>query len=134
VLYDGSFHEVDSSEMAFKIAASMAFKEAVLKANPVLTEPIMDLEVVTPEEFLGDVIGDLTSRRGKLQGMGMRGNARVIRALAPLAEMFGYATALRSMSQGRAAYSMEPEMYDDVPRNVAEPILAKYRGKREGDR
>jgi len=134
VLYDGSFHEVDSSEMAFKIAASMAFKEAVLKANPVLTEPIMDLEVVTPEEFLGDVIGDLNSRRGKLQGMEVRGNARVVRAMVPLAEMFGYATAVRSMSQGRAVYSMEFELYDDVPRNVAEPILAKYRGKREGER
>ncbi len=133
VLYDGSFHDVDSNEMAFKIAASMAFKEAVLKAQPKLTEPVMDLEVVTPEEYMGDVIGDLNSRRGKILGMTFRGNARVVRATAPLADMFGYATALRSMTQGRGSYSMEFEMYEEVPRNVAEPIIAKFRGaKTEG--
>ena len=128
VLYDGSFHDVDSSEMSFKIAASMAFKEAVMKAKPALTEPVMDLEVVTPEEFMGDVIGDLNSRRGRIQGMTFRGNARVVRAFVPLAEMFGYATVVRSMSQGRASYSMEFEAYEEVPRNVAEPIIAKFKG------
>jgi elongation factor G len=130
VLYDGSFHEVDSSEMAFKIAASMAFKEAFMKARPALTEPVMDLEVVVPEEFMGEVIGDLNSRRGRIQGMSLRGNARVIRALAPLGEMFGYATTVRSMSQGRASYSMEFKHYDEVPRLVAEAIIAKYQGGR----
>ncbi len=133
-LFDGSFHEVDSSEMAFKIAASMAFKEAFMKANPVLTEPIMDLEVVTPEEFMGDIIGDLNSRRGRVQGMSMRGNARIIRAFVPLVEMFGYATIVRSMSQGRASYSMEFEQYEEVPKQVAEPIIAKYKGSRTEER
>jgi elongation factor G len=130
VLYDGSFHEVDSSEMAFKIAASMAFKEAFMKARPVLTEPIMDLEVVTPEEFMGEVIGDLNSRRGRVQGMTFRGNARVVRALVPLGEMFGYATSVRSMSQGRASYSMEFEMYDEAPKSVSEALIAKFRGSK----
>ncbi len=128
VLYDGSFHDVDSSEMSFKIAASMAFKEAFMKAKPCLTEPIMDLEVVTPEEFMGDIIGDLNSRRGRIQGMTFRGNARVVRALVPLGEMFGYATAIRSMSQGRASYSMEFKLYEEVPRNVSETIIAKFQG------
>ncbi|MEK7475534.1 MAG: elongation factor G [Candidatus Coatesbacteria bacterium] len=130
VLYDGSFHEVDSSEMAFKIAASMAFKEAVMKARPVLTEPVMDLEVVVPEDFVGDVIGDLNSRRGQVQGMTFRGNARVVRALVPLGEMFGYVTSLRSMTQGRGNSSMEFKLYEDVPKAVAEPIMAKFRGNR----
>jgi len=130
VLYDGSFHDVDSSEMSFKIAASMAFKEAFMKARPVLTEPIMDLEVVTPEEFMGEVIGDLNSRRGQVQGMTLRGNARVIRALVPLGEMFGYATAVRSLSQGRASYSMEFEKYEEAPKTVCEALIAKYKGSR----
>ncbi len=134
VLYDGAFHDVDSSEMAFKIAASMAFKDAFMKADPKLTEPVMDLEVVTPEEFMGEVIGDLNSRRGQVQGMTLRGNARVIRALAPLGEMFGYATAVRSLSQGRAAFSMEFELYEEIPRAIVETITAKFKGRRGGNR
>ena len=128
VLYDGSFHEVDSSEMAFKIAGSMAFKDAFMKANPSLTEPVMDLEVVVPEEFMGEVIGDLNSRRGRVQGMGVRGNARVVRCYVPLSEMFGYATAVRSMTQGRAAHSMEFKLYEEVPRQISETIIAKFKG------
>jgi len=127
-LYDGSYHEVDSSEMAFKIAASMAFKEAALKAKPVLLEPIMSVEVVTPEDYMGDVIGDLNSRRGKVQGMEKRGNAQVIRALVPLAEMFGYATDLRSKTQGRATYTMQFSHYEEVPKNIAEAIIEKKKG------
>lgn len=128
-LYDGSYHEVDSSEIAFKIAGSMALKEALRKANPVLLEPIMSVEVVTPEEYMGDVIGDLNSRRGKIQTMEKRGNAQVIRALVPLSEMFGYATDLRSMTQGRANYTMQFERYEEVPKNIAEEIIAKVSGK-----
>ncbi len=128
-LYDGSYHEVDSSEIAFKIAGSMALKEALRKANPVLLEPIMNVEVVTPEEYMGDVIGDLNSRRGKIQTMEKRGNAQVIRALVPLSEMFGYATDLRSMTQGRANYTMQFERYEEVPKNIAEEIIAKVSGK-----
>lgn len=127
-LYDGSYHEVDSSEMAFKIAASMAFKEAASKAQPVLLEPIMSVEVVTPEEYMGDVIGDLNARRGKVQGMEKRGNSQVIRALVPLAEMFGYATDLRSKTQGRATYTMQFSHYEEVPKNIAESIIEKKRG------
>jgi len=124
-LFDGSFHEVDSSEMAFKIAGSIAFKEGAKKANPVLLEPIMEVEVTTPEEFMGDVIGDLNKRRGRVQGMEARGNAQIIRALVPLAEMFGYATDLRSMTQGRATYIMRFSHYEEVPPNVAEQIIGE---------
>ena len=124
-LFDGSYHEVDSSEMAFKIAGSIAFKEGAKKANPVLLEPIMEVEVTTPEEFMGDVIGDLNKRRGRVQGMEARGNAQVIRALVPLAEMFGYATDLRSMTQGRATYIMRFSHYEEVPPNVAEQIVGE---------
>jgi elongation factor G len=128
-LFDGSYHEVDSSEMAFKIAASIGFKEGARKADPVLLEPIMEVEVVTPEEYMGDVMGDLNSRRGKIEGITPRRDAQVIRALVPLSEMFGYSTTLRSMSQGRAIYSMELSHYDEVPRSVAEQIIEKVKGK-----
>ena len=124
-LFDGSYHEVDSSEMAFKIAASIAFKDGAKRANPVLLEPIMEVEVTTPEEFMGDVIGDLNKRRGRVQGMEARGNAQVIKALVPLAEMFGYATDLRSMTQGRATYVMKFSHYEEVPPNVAEQIIGE---------
>jgi elongation factor G len=127
-LIDGSYHEVDSSEMAFKIAGSMAFKEAVRRAQPVLLEPIMDVEVVTPADYMGDVIGDLSSRRGKIGGMMQRGDAQVIGASVPLAEMFGYSTQLRSLTQGRAVYSMQFSRYEEVPKTKAEEILAKVRG------
>ncbi|MBI5178339.1 MAG: elongation factor G [Nitrospinae bacterium] len=127
-LFDGSFHEVDSSEMAFKIAGSMAVKEAAKKAKPVLLEPIMDVEVVVPEQFMGDVMGNLSSRRGKIMEMSNRANARIIRAEVPLAEMFGYATDLRSMSQGRATYTMQFKKYLEVPKQVSEEIIAKYSG------
>ena len=124
-LFDGSFHEVDSSEMAFKIAGAMAFKEACKKANPFLLEPIMKVEVTTPEENVGDVIGDLNSRRAKIMEMGNRGNVRFVRGTVPLAGMFGYATAVRSISQGRATYSIEPSHYEEVPANVAKTIIEK---------
>jgi len=127
-LYDGSYHDVDSSEMAFKIAGSMAFKEAASKAKPVLLEPVMKVEVVTPEEYMGDVIGDLNSRRGRVQGMSDRGNAKVIDAEVPLAEMFGYATSVRSMSQGRATYTMQFDHYEEVPSNIAQEIVARVKG------
>jgi elongation factor G len=124
-LYDGSYHDVDSSEMAFKIAGSMAFRDGALKANPVLLEPIMKVEVVTPDDYMGDVMGDLNRRRGTPQGMDDSPSGKVIRAEVPLAEMFGYATDLRSMSQGRATYSMEFEKYNEVPQNVADSVLKK---------
>lgn len=124
-LFDGSFHEVDSSEMAFKIAASMAFKEAMRKANPVLLEPIMKVEITVPEEYMGDVIGDINSRRGKIEGMEARMGAQVIRCYVPLAEMFGYATDLRSKTQGRGVYSMEMSHFEEVPKNIADKILEK---------
>jgi len=124
-LFDGSYHDVDSSEMAFKIAASMAFKDACKKANPVLLEPIMDVEVVTPEDYMGDVVGDLNRRRGRILSMDQRGNARVIKAEVPLAEMFGYATDLRSFTQGRASYTMKFKHYEQVPANIANEIIAK---------
>jgi elongation factor G len=127
-LIDGSFHDVDSSEIAFKIAGSMAFKEAVRRASPVLLEPIMDVEVVTPADYMGDVIGDLSSRRGKIGGMLQRGDAQVIGASVPLSEMFGYSTQLRSLTQGRAVYSMQFSRYEEVPKSKAEEILAKIRG------
>jgi len=124
----GSYHDVDSSEIAFKIAASMAFKEAARRAGPVLLEPVMTVEVVTPSDYMGDVIGDLSSRRGKIQGMDQRGEAQVINATVPLSEMFGYSTTLRSMSQGRAVYSMQFARYEEVPKSKAEEIVAKVRG------
>jgi elongation factor G len=124
-VFDGSYHEVDSSEMAFKIAGSMAFKEACQKAKPRLLEPVMDVEVVVPEEYMGDIIGDLSSRRGRIGGMFQRGSARVIAASVPLAEMFGYATRMRSISQGRAVYSMQFSRYETLPAAVAEEIVAK---------
>jgi elongation factor G len=124
-LYDGSYHDVDSSEIAFKIAGSMGFRDGALKANPVLLEPIMKVEVVTPEDYMGDVMGDLNRRRGLPQGMEESPSGKVIRAEVPLAEMFGYATDLRSMSQGRAVYSMEFEKYAEVPRNVADTVMRK---------
>ncbi|HEX2093966.1 MAG TPA: elongation factor G [Longimicrobiaceae bacterium] len=124
----GSYHEVDSSEIAFKVAGSMAFKEAARRANPVLLEPMMSVEVVTPSDYMGDVMGDLSSRRGKIQGMDQRGDAQVINAIVPLSEMFGYSTNLRSMSQGRAVYSMQFAHYEEVPKSKAEEIIAKVRG------
>jgi elongation factor G len=127
-LYDGSYHEVDSSELAFKIAGSIAVKEAAKKAKPVLLEPIMSVEVVTPEEYMGDVIGDLNSRRGKIQSVERRGNAQVVRVQVPLSQMFGYATDLRSRTQGRATYTMQFSHYEEVPRGVSEEIVAKVRG------
>lgn len=129
-LYDGSFHDVDSSEMAFKIAGSMAFQEGVRKANGIILEPIMKVEVVVAEEFMGDVIGDLNSKRGRIQQMSDRGNAKVVDAQVPLAEMFGYATNLRSMTQGRGQYTMEFDHYEEVPGNVAQEIITK-RGKKQ---
>jgi elongation factor G len=127
-LYDGSYHDVDSSEMAFKIAGSMAFQEGAKRANPILLEPIMDVEVVTPEDYAGDVMGDLSRRRGKIQQMDERAGAKVIRAHVPLSEMFGYATQVRSMSQGRASYTMQFLAYEPAPRNIAEEVIAKSAG------
>ena len=127
-LLDGSYHEVDSSEMSFKIAGSMAFKEAARKADPVLLEPIMDVEVVTPDEYMGDVMGDLSSRRGKIEGLSQRSDAQVIKAMVPLSEMFGYSTILRSMTQGRAIYTMQFLKYDEAPKNISELIVEKVRG------
>jgi len=124
-IYDGSYHDVDSSEMAFKIAGSIAFKDGALKADPVLLEPIMKVEVVTPEDYMGDVMGDLNRRRGLPQGMDDSPSGKIIRADVPLAEMFGYATDLRSMSQGRAVYSMEFHKYSEVPQNVADTVMRK---------
>ena len=125
---DGSYHEVDSSEMAFKIAGSMAFKAAAAKADPVLLEPIMRVEITVPEEYMGDVIGDLNSRRGKIEGMEARSGAQIIRGFVPLAEMFGYATDLRSRTQGRGVYVMQFDHYEEVPKNIAEGIIAKRQG------
>jgi elongation factor G len=123
-LVDGSYHDVDSSERAFKIAGSMAFKEAVKRAKPKLLEPVMLVEVTTPEEYLGDVMGNLNSRRGRVEGMEPVGNAQVVRAVVPLAEMFGYATDIRSMSQGRATFHMEFDHYEEVPQSIASEIIA----------
>jgi elongation factor G len=125
-LYDGSYHEVDSSELAFKIAASMAFKEAAKKADPTILEPIMSVEVVVPDEYMGDVIGDLNARRGKVRGMEDRAGAKVVLAHVPLAEMFGYATDLRSRTQGRATFSMQFAFYDEVPGHKQEDLLSPY--------
>jgi elongation factor G len=129
ILVDGSAHAVDSSEMAFKIAGSMALQEAARRAGLHLLEPVMKVEVVTPDEYMGDVIGDLNARRGQIGDMGQRGNARVISAIVPLAEMFGYATDLRSRTQGRAAYSMHFDSYMPVPESIAAEVVAKVRGE-----
>jgi elongation factor G len=128
-LYDGSFHDVDSNEMAFKIAGSMAFKDAAKKAHPVLLEPIMRVEVVVPEEFMGDIIGDLTSRRGHIQQMEARGGTQIVNARVPLSEMFGYATEMRSRTQGRATYSMHFDRYEQAPASVSEEVVARIQGK-----
>ncbi|MEQ8199038.1 MAG: elongation factor G, partial [Clostridiaceae bacterium] len=121
----GSYHEVDSSEMAFKIAGSMAFKNAMAKANPVLLEPSMKVEVTMPEEYMGDVMGDLNSRRGRIEGMEALNGAQVIRAFVPLSEMFGYATTLRSRTQGRGTYAMVFDHYEEVPKSIQEQIVGK---------
>ena len=128
-LFDGSYHDVDSSEIAFKIAASMAFKDGMRKANPMLLEPIMDVEVVTPEQFMGEVIGDLSSRRGKILGMETRGGFNVVSSKVPLAQMFGYSTDIRSKTQGRATFTMQFSHYEQVPNSIAEEIVAKVQGK-----
>jgi elongation factor G len=128
-LLDGGYHEVDSSELAFKIAGSMAFKEAARRADPVILEPMMSVEVTTPEDYMGEVIGDLNSRRGQIQAMEERSGARIVNALVPLSEMFGYVGDLRSKTQGRASYSMQFDSYAEVPRNVAEEIIKKARGE-----
>ena len=123
-LYDGSYHEVDSSEMAFKIAGSIAFKEAMRQAQPVLMEPIMKVSVIVPDEYVGTVIGDLSSRRGQIQGQETRTGTVQVDALVPLSEMFGYTNDLRSNTQGRGQYTMEPHSYQEVPKNIAEKIMA----------
>ena len=126
-VYDGSYHEVDSSEMAFHIAGSMAFKDAMAKGNPVLLEPIMKVEVTMPEEYMGDVIGDINSRRGRIEGMEDIGGGKMVKAYVPLSEMFGYSTDLRSRTQGRGNYSMFFEKYEQVPKNVQEKVLADHK-------
>ncbi len=132
VLYDGSYHDVDSSEMAFKIAGSMALKEAARKASPVLLEPVMAVEVVVPEDFMSAIIGDLNSRRGRIEGMEHRAGSQVIRSFVPLSEMFGYATQMRSATQGRATFSMHFARYEEAPRSVSEEIIARVQGKAVG--
>ena len=127
-LYDGSYHEVDSSELAFKIAGSMAFKDAVRRASPVILEPVMKVEVVVPEDFMGTVIGDISSRRGKISGTELRGGMQAIRAEVPLAEMFGYATNLRSLTEGRGLFTMEFSHYAELPEMFSQGIRAKVRG------
>jgi elongation factor G len=128
-LYDGSYHDVDSSEMAFKIAGSIALKEAARRAGPVLLEPIMAVEVVVPEEYMGDVIGDINSRRGRIEGMELRGTTQIIKSRAPLSEMFGYATELRSRTQGRGSFTMHFGKYEEVPAALAEEIVSKVQGR-----
>jgi elongation factor G len=128
-LYDGSFHDVDSSEMAFKIAGSMAFKDAAKKARPVLLEPVMRVEVVVPEEYMGDIMGDINSRRGRITAMEARGGTQIVKSRVPLSEMFGYATDLRSRTQGRATYSMHFERYEQAPPHVSEEVVARIQGR-----
>ena len=128
-VFDGDYHDVDSSEMAFKICSSICFKEAARKAKPVLLEPVMKVEVVVPEEYMGPVNGDLVSRRGQLEGTESLGSTQIIKASVPLSEMFGYATELRSRTQGRGAFTMHFGRYEEVPRNIAEEITAKATGK-----
>ena len=125
-LEGGSYHEVDSSEMAFKIAGSMAFKEAMLKADPVLTEPIMKVDVICPDEYLGDVIGDLNSRRGSITGMEQQNGAQQVSAFVPLSNMFGYATDMRSKTQGRGVYTMQPSHYEVVPKSIQDQICSAF--------
>ena len=126
-VYDGSYHEVDSSEMAFHIAGSMAFKDAMKKGNPILLEPIMKVEVTMPEEYMGDVIGDINARRGRIEGMEDIGGGKMVKAYVPLSEMFGYSTDLRSRTQGRGNYSMFFEKYEPVPKNVQEKVLSEQK-------
>ncbi len=128
-LYDGSYHDVDSSEMAFKVAGSLAIQDAVKRAKPVLLEPIMAVEVVVPEQYMGDVIGDLNSRRGHIEGMQLRGTTQIIKSMVPLSEMFGYATELRSRTQGRGSFTMHFGKYEEVPGGLAEEIVSKVQGK-----
>jgi elongation factor G len=128
-LYDGSYHDVDSSEMAFKIAGSIAIKHAAAKAKPILLEPIMSVEVVVPEEYMGDVIGDLNSRRGKIEGLDLRGTSQIIKSMVPLSEMFGYATELRSRTQGRGSFTMHFGRYEEVPASISEGIVSRVQGK-----
>jgi elongation factor G len=128
-LVDGSYHDVDSSEMAFKVAASLALKNAVSKCNPVILEPVMKVEVVTPEEYMGDIMGGITSRRGRVEGMEARGNAQVVRAMVTLSEMFGYATSLRSNTQGRGVFTMHFDHYEEVPKSISEEIIKKNKGE-----
>ena len=124
-VFDGSYHEVDSSEMAFKIAGSMAFKEAMAKADPCLLEPMMKVEVIIPEQYMGDVMGNLSGRRGKIEGMEDRKNSKLIRAKVPLGEMFGYATDLRSQTQGRASYTMQFDSYEPAPKSIVDEVMSK---------
>ena len=128
-LVDGAYHDVDSSEMAFKIAGQMVFRKAAEMAKPVLLEPIMSVEVVTPEDYMGDVMGDLSSRRGRIEGMEARGNTQVVRAQVPLSEMFGYSTDLRSRTQGRATYTMQFDSYQQVAESIASEIIKRVRGE-----
>jgi elongation factor G len=131
-LYDGNYHEVDSSEIAFKIAGSMAIKDAAARARPVLLEPIMSVEVVVPEEYMGDVIGDLNSRRGRIEGMELRGTSQIIKSLVPLSEMFGYATELRSRTQGRGSFTMHFGKYEEVPAAISGEIISRVEGRTTG--
>lgn len=126
-LFDGSYHDVDSNEMAFKIAASMALKNAASKCKPVILEPVMKVEVVIPEDYLGDIMGDITSRRGRVEGMEARGNTQMVKAMVPLSEMFGYATSLRSNTQGRGTFSMHFDHYEEVPKSISEEIIKKIK-------
>jgi elongation factor G len=128
-LFDGSYHDVDSNENAFKIAGSIAFKEAARKASPVLLEPVMAVEVTVPEEFMGTIIGDINSRRGRIEHMGRVGGSQVIKAMVPLKEMFGYVNDIRSSTQGRASYSMQFSRYEEAPRMIADEIIARAQGK-----
>jgi elongation factor G len=133
-LFDGSYHDVDSDELSFKMAGSIAFRQGFMKADPVLLEPIMKVEVETPEDYMGDIMGDLNRRRGMVQGMDdLIGGGKAIKAEVPLSEMFGYATDMRSMSQGRATFTMEFSRYAETPRNVADAIIAKFAGKGKSD-
>src|SRR5271163_3188197 len=129
ILYDGSYHDVDSSEMAFKLAGSYAIKEAARRASPVLLEPVMSVEVVVPEEYMGDVIGDINSRRGRIEGMELRGTTQIIKSMVPLSEMFGYATDVRSRTQGRGSFTMHFGRYEEVPAALAEEIIGRLQGK-----
>ena len=131
ILYDGSYHEVDSSDIAFKIAAGMALRKAALEAQPVLLEPIMDVDVIVPDEFMGDITGNLSSRRGKIAGMDVQGKHQVVKAKVPLAEMFKYASELKSMTGGRGSYTMRFSHYEEVPAKTAQTIIAKYQETRK---